>query len=234
MGQTVVIDDRFQGPPTSGNGGYVCGVLAEGVRGTATVTLRMPPPLGVGMTLSGDGSTSQLRHGDALIGEAHVDTLDLAIPQIPTVEVAEEASKGYRGFKDHIFPKCFVCGPDRPVGDGLRLFPGPVSQAELVATPWQPDSSLASADGSISRRYVWGALDCPSFFALRDVRLALLGRLTAQIDRSPMAEESLVVFAWPTGSDGRKHYSSTAIATESGEVMARASAVWIEISDLPG
>ena len=43
---SIVIDKRYCGPPTSGNGGYVCGMLARNIRGAAEITLRAPPPLG--------------------------------------------------------------------------------------------------------------------------------------------------------------------------------------------
>jgi len=38
----------FYGPPNSGNGGYVCGMLVHHITGAAEVTLRSPPPIGTG------------------------------------------------------------------------------------------------------------------------------------------------------------------------------------------
>ena len=39
------IDHRFCGPPNSGNGGYVAGILALAPRGAACeVTVQSPPP----------------------------------------------------------------------------------------------------------------------------------------------------------------------------------------------
>ena len=38
--QTMTIPRRFRGPPNSGNGGYVCGMLARQIAGAAEVTLR--------------------------------------------------------------------------------------------------------------------------------------------------------------------------------------------------
>ena len=43
--QSIRIDRRFCGPPNSGNGGYVCGLLAAHIDGGAEITLRVPPPL---------------------------------------------------------------------------------------------------------------------------------------------------------------------------------------------
>jgi hypothetical protein len=45
MIESIVIDGRFNGPPNSGNGGYVCDLLARSIKGSAEVTLRKPPPL---------------------------------------------------------------------------------------------------------------------------------------------------------------------------------------------
>ena len=42
MTGTLVIGSRFCGPPDSGNGGYVCGLIADYLGGPAEVTLRKP------------------------------------------------------------------------------------------------------------------------------------------------------------------------------------------------
>ena len=44
--QQVCIAERFHGPPDSGNGGYVAGIVARALGGSGcTVTLLRPPPL---------------------------------------------------------------------------------------------------------------------------------------------------------------------------------------------
>ena len=43
--QPITIDRRYRGPPTSANGGYVCGLVANAIGGSGEVTLRAPPPL---------------------------------------------------------------------------------------------------------------------------------------------------------------------------------------------
>lgn len=233
MSREVVIDRRFRGPPNSGNGGYASGVIAEGLEGTVTVTLRVPPPLDKAMTLSADSESNQLTDGETLVGHAMLATLDLAVPAPPTLDVATEASRSFAGFESHIFPGCFVCGPEREAGDGLLIFPGLVEGTEVVASPWVPDETLRAANGEIDRRHVWAALDCPSYFGLPGAPKAVLGRLTAQIERLPEIGEPIVATGWPHGADGRKLYSGTALATTEGEVIARADATWIEIDELP-
>ncbi|HET9202350.1 MAG TPA: hypothetical protein VFP67_04300 [Acidimicrobiia bacterium] len=234
MTQEIVIDRRFRGPPNSGNGGYSCGVLGDRFDGVATVTLRRPPPLDSPLQLVDDRGLLRLLDGDTLIGEAAPDTLEIEVPASPGMEVARTGSTGYVGFQAHPFPTCFVCGPEREPGDGLRIFPGPVGDGSLVSAPWSPDPSLDGGVGLVHRRHVWAALDCPSYFALPRAPLALLGRLTARIDRIPEVGEPLVVMGWHVGSEGRKHFAGSALADTGGEVVAHALATWVEIDRLPG
>ena len=41
----VLIEPRFRGPPESGNGGYVCGIVGAAAGEPVSVRLRRPPPL---------------------------------------------------------------------------------------------------------------------------------------------------------------------------------------------
>lgn len=230
MQAPTVIGSRFNGPPSSGNGGYSCGVVAEGIDGIAQVRLRVPPPLDRALSLESDGRSSVLRDGDLVVGEAVAAELDLAVPGFPGWDAAEEAAKGYVGFDDHPFPTCFVCGPERAVGDGLRIFAGSVD-GHLYAAPWIPHESLATEDGAIGRRYVWAALDCPSFFSNPGAPPALLAQLTAEISRVPEVGEPIVAIAWPIETEGRKHHAGSALATADGELIGRARALWIEPRD---
>jgi hypothetical protein len=215
---SVRIDSRFHGPPESGNGGYTCGLLAALVGEPAEVTLRVPPPLDVDLRFE-DG---RLLDGDRLVAEAaRVDRLELEVPEPPSPEAAERASAHYAGFEEHAFPGCFVCGPDRAEGDGLRIFAGPLGDG-LVAAPWTPRESR--------RELLWAALDCPGAFAAGFPGRGdmLLGRLTAEVARVPAVGERCLVLGWPLGEDGRKRYAGTAVFTAAGELLGRARAVWIE------
>ena len=66
----LVITQQFCGPPNSGNGGYVSGLLAKPFDGVATAVLRAPPPLNTPLFLKpfGDGVRLENADGD-LIGE---------------------------------------------------------------------------------------------------------------------------------------------------------------------
>jgi hypothetical protein len=231
MSQEIVIEPRFRGPPESGNGGYSCGVLGEMFQSVATVTLRLPPPLDTPLSLTEGVEGVRLYHGEALVGEAAPDTITVDIPEPPGLDEARAASLGYAGFHEHPFPTCFVCGPEREPGDGLRIFPGPIGG--LVAAPWEPDASLQVGPGQVGRRYVWSALDCPSYFGLPGRPMALLGRLTARIDRLPEVGEPLVAMGWPLRAEGRKHFAGSALADAHGEILAYALATWIELDPLP-
>lgn len=231
MQREVTINGRYSGPPQSANGGYAAGVVAEGVEGVSTVTLRIPPPLDTPMILHGDGAESSLTHGELLVGEGISSDLDLAVPDPPSLEEAVAASQQYVFLDgDHVFPKCFVCGTDRE-NDGLHIYPGPVDGSDVVAAPWTPDTTLGSDGEAIDRRYVWSALDCPSYFALGTTPVAVLGRITAAIDRVPLVGEQLIAMGWPMGTDGRKLYSGSALATPAGEVLAKAATTWIELTE---
>lgn len=70
----------IQRPPRSANGGYACGVVAEGVDGVAAVRLLIPPPLDQWMTLRGDGQSARLMKGETLVGEASSAEVDLQLP----------------------------------------------------------------------------------------------------------------------------------------------------------
>jgi hypothetical protein len=216
----LVIDPRFNGPAGSANGGYTCGLVAELVDGTAEVTLRRPPPLGRLLTVEHQGDRAVLRDGDDVVAEVVQAQVDLAVPEPPTYDAAAKASTRYPGFEAHAFPTCFVCGPDRDVGDGLRIFAGPVGDG-LVAAPWTPTE--------VDRHIVWAALDCPGAIAVGypDRGETLLGRFAARVDALPDVGERCVVVGWPLGEEGRKLYAGTALYGEAGRALARARATWI-------
>lgn len=121
-----MIGPRFNGPPWSGNGGYSCGLVGRFIDGPAAVRLRIPPPLDVPMEVRKTGTAVELFHNDQMVASATPATVEIDIPKPPDLVAAEAASRRFRGFDSHFYPGCFVCGPDRDHGDGLRIFAGPV------------------------------------------------------------------------------------------------------------
>ena len=233
MSETVVIDERFHGPPGSANGGYACAMAARWIEGPAEVTLRVPPPLGRELTVvRADGRVSLL-DGETLVAEARPATVDVEVPAQASLAEAQSAAGRYPWRDEHPYPTCFVCGPQREAGDGLCIFPGPVEGHSLYAAPWTPDRSLADDSGQVRDEFVWGALDCPSGIVtnlLDDVGLLLLGRLAVDLKHPVMAQEPHVVEAWVVSREGRKLNTASALLTAVGEVRAIARAVWIEVS----
>lgn len=233
MIESIVIDRRFRGPPDSGNGGYVSGLLGRLYAGGAVITLRSRPPLGVELTLTGHAAGRfELRHGDALVAESESTQLEMAVPEPPDFDLATEASHRYIGFSDHHFGGCFVCGPDRHPRDGLRIFAGDVTGRDLVAAPWIPDATLVDDKGRVRPEFLWAALDCPGYFALHSDRppsLMLLGRFAAQIEDEIRVGERCVVVGWALGSEGRKSFAGTAIFAENGRSVGKARATWIRM-----
>lgn len=228
----IVISRRFRGPPDSGNGGYVCGLLANDIPGAARVRLQAPPPLNTPLHVTRDDEGGlMLRDGDTRIATASPADLDIRVPSAPSLAQARQASTGYIGYQDHDYPTCFVCGPERSADDGLCLFPGPVRDWSLLACAWDPAPDLLDSKNHVHPEIVWAALDCPSYFgaAGAEFRRVLLGELTAEILRPVPGGEALVVFSWPMGVQGRKWFGGSAIATSAGVVLARASAIWIEL-----
>lgn len=232
--QSVIIDRRYNGPPESGNGGYVCGVLANAVEGPCTVTLRKPPPLSVTLDIAEGPGGTELRSGGEMIAMAvPCEALDIVPPTPPTVEAAADAVNHYEGFTGHAFSTCFVCGPERDEHDGLRIFTGPVDgTGPVVAAPWTPDKTLAGDDGQVHPEFLWSALDCPGFFAIRSqAKVAVLGRLSAEIRGPLRAGEQAMVIGWPIDHDGRKHQAGTAIFDSSGNLAALGKSMWIAVAD---
>lgn len=230
--ETMVVSRRFCGPSNSGNGGYVCGRIARHISGPATVRLFSPPPLETELRIKTDGNAVKLFHETALVGEGHAEELNLSPPLSPSISEAKEASKSYLGFTDHNFPRCFVCGPARENGDGMRIFAGPLKNSPVLAAPWIVDASLDRYP-RIPDEFLWAALDCPSGFAVLPVTEGMtivLGQLSGHIYGSVRASEECVVIGWPIHIEGRKRISGSAIFSEAGDVVAIGRATWIEVS----
>jgi len=150
---------------------------------------------------------------------------------VASLAQAEQAAERYPLFQGHPFPTCFTCGPDRAAGDGLRIFPGPVSGSDLWAAPWTPDPSVADQDGLVVPEVVWAALDCPGGLAVTGDSVAVLGRMAAQVLARPRAGTPYCLVAWRDGPpDGRKRPAGSALLDGQGRVLAVARAVWVTLS----
>jgi len=238
---SIVIDKRFCGPPKSANGGYVCGLLAAYIDGGAEITLLAPPPLDQRLDIMAGEHGVELRREGTILATGRGARVE--VPEIPIVDLSEAQDAVCRSRHDHgqhPLPMCFVCGPERMDGDGLRIIPGslpshPDQQSRTVAAPWVPYANLANEDGAVSDEFIWAALDCPTGYAavgaqhlgMTGAETILLGRMSALIEARPRTGDQCVIAAWPTGRDGRKLFANSALLGSDGKILAVARATWL-------
>jgi hypothetical protein len=234
VSETLTIPARFNGPPESANGGYVCGLVA-GLVGEAevAVSLRAPPPLERPLAVLRDGERVDVRDGETLVAEGAPDRLQLDVPDPISPERAAATSEAGREqwFAHHPFPTCVVCGPARGPHDGLRIFPGPLGDGRFAAG-WTPDESVGDGDGHVRDECVWAALDCPTSAPVANFEgrpPVVLGRLTARVGSSLRVGEPYAILAWPLGADGRKLHSAAALFDSEGQLLCVSRALWIEL-----
>ena len=244
---TITIERRFRGPPNSGNGGYSCGRLAAFIDGPVEVTLRRPPPLETEMTVvSDDGDAVSLYDGAQLIASARPVDAFSGDTVAPTFEQAVAASARTFDRSMHKLPMCYVCGPDRDPGDGLRIFCGPLDAGDtdwsgIVAAPWIPEPYMSGqgtdrrADhaGYVSAEFVWASLDCPTAYAAGSPAgfpTILLGRQALTIHQPPKIDEECIIAAHQTGRDGRKYFTHATLFGAAAIPLAHCRATWIEVS----
>jgi hypothetical protein len=239
---SITIDKRFCGPPNSGNGGYVCGLLAGHIGNSAEITLHAPPPLGKRLDIiAGTDGAVHLREGETILATGRPARIE--VPEIPTASYSEAEDAVRRTPYDegnHNLPMCFVCGPGRAHEDGLRIFACPLAaradrKIEAFAACWVPYANLVGGDGFVATEFVWASLDCPTgdaglgarHLGMSGAETILLGRMSARIDDRPRPGDRCFIVAWPTGRDGRKLFASSALLRMDGEVLAVAQATWL-------
>lgn len=241
---SLTVPARFNGPPTSGNGGWTCGAVAEaaGTLGAVpplTVSLKAPPPLDVELTLTPDdgagwtlagpdgGPVAVVRPDAVLVGK---DADPGPAVDLKTVRAAEAS---YGGLSGHPFPTCFVCGPDREPGDGLRIFPGrlPEDAGERVAATWTPAPSVADSDGRVGTAVTWAALDCvggwSSDLEKRPMVLAAMSAGLEPRQAPPETGSAYVVVGRHVRTEGRKTWTASGMYDDRGRLVARAQHLWI-------
>lgn len=227
---SIRVAARFNGPPGCGNGGYTAGLIAGAIGSPVRVRLLRPVPLDEEMTITaaGDGRWD-VRGAQDAIATAVSHQVSVEPPPPPSRVEAIGASQHYAGFAQHGFPRCFVCGPEREPGDGLRVFAGSVPGLDQLAAPWRPDASLADSNGKLRGEFLWAALDCPGYFATCNPAVALLGELSVRVDHIPAIDEPCMITAWRLGSEGRKHRAGTALFDSNDTLCALGVATWVEL-----
>lgn len=240
----MIIDPRYNGPPGSGNGGYTAGLIASAVgaeRAGCVVTLRTPPPLATPLRQAG----GQVYAGERLIAEVEPVQVAGQPPAPVGYEAAVAAAAAYPGFAHHPFPTCFVCGPRRLAGDGLRIFPGPVNPGPVNPGPVDGGSRDAGPAGAprrtaapwrvpddVSPPLTWAALDCPGGWSvITPGRTYVLGRIAATVADLPAPGARCVVVGELVDTEGRKARVRTAVypAGAAANALAWAEATWIAV-----
>lgn len=248
--KTIIINPRYNGPASSANGGYTAGLLANCLGGDAKVVLRSPPPLDTELEIIVNGSLATLSQQGAVIANAQKVKLDIDVPACPSPELIISSIDNHAAIKnresinnlgtindlktegEQLLPTCFVCGSDRPLNDGLGIFPVAVEGKDCVAAVWKPNANdnLTAQDGMIATEILWAALDCPGYFAHHRLNeMMLLGSMTASIRRRPRPNETLISVGWQTAQEGRKYFSGTALYDLAGEVYGASQQVWIAL-----
>lgn len=230
MNKKVMIPKHICGPPDSGNGGYVVGLMSQPLNFSAEVTLRAPPPLNKELDLVKHEDGFNLMDGDQILANSKPITLNIDIPTPPTLTEARLAREKFIGFKHHNYPTCFVCGPDKKVGEGLRIFTGTLGgDNSHYAATWIPDESFKGAGNKVERIFTASSLDCPGFFAMNYDGPALLARMSIHVWGDVDVGEECIVSAWKINHKGRKLFSGTALYNEKAKLIGVASALWITI-----
>jgi hypothetical protein len=237
-GTVIHIPFRFRGPPMSGNGGYVAGLIAGllDAPGAVEVTLRSPIPLDTDLRVE-RGTPLVVVHGETLVAEARPAPLELDVPDPPDWDealAARAASPSFaKGMNDLVpggtgfHPVCYCCGVENP--DGLHVHAAPVRDGAQAAAAWATEGSWGDPAGNLPAAALWTALDCPGQFAwlAGGVRTGMLGRLTGEVLRPAPAGARYVVSGWRIEVERRKHFAGTAVFDAAGRLVARARAVWI-------
>ena len=224
----VVINTRFEGIPGVSLGGYVAGLAAKSLGPSVAVSLTRAVPPGATVIVGESEMGRVLKVDDVVAATAVVDAFQSTAPIAITPDEAERASEAYPGFTHHFFPRCFTCGPARSVGEGLRIFPGPVDGRRVVATLWHPPPIARQSDGSVASEFLWAALDCPAIWghvvygeSEGDDR-GVTGRLALHQHAPVPGDRASIVLGWPIERQGRKVIAGAAIYADAGELLVEA------------
>jgi hypothetical protein len=234
--ETLTIPAFFNGPPTSANGGYTCGRVAELVDAEVVeVSLRSPPPLDTPLRVARDGDRVSLHDGDTLVAEGRPSDLLEDVPDpVPADEVLAAQETGReRWSAGHPFPTCVVCGPGR--ADGLGIFPAAISGRDgLFGAAWTPGESTGDGEGCVRPEILWAALDCPTSAPVGNWNAGpaiVLASLTARLGCPVRVGEQHTILSWELGRDGRKGWGGAALYDSSGRLTCASQALWIELRE---
>lgn len=176
----------------------------------------------------------ETRDGDTLLVSATVelaghepaarayDLLELATVPLPEAE------------PQHIFPHCWVCGPEPHHPHGQRIHPRLHREGE-VSQPWVADEVLGDDRGVVDPVVVSAVLDCPTVWAAMhevqalDMAGPLLAGFHLRFYRDAPVMEPLRTVARFDSADGRKLRARSALVDEDGVTFAVAAALQVAV-----
>jgi hypothetical protein len=206
----LVVDQRYEGIPGVSLGGYVAGLAAQAsIPRPSSRYQRLSLPDRAG----GDGCFISTRNHGSRVDHARR---------------GRAGSEHYPGFTHSFFPNCFTCGPKRSPGDGLRIFPGPVEARPVVASLWEPPSSVWKADRTVASEFLWAALDCPAIWGqivhggAQAGDRGVTGRQELHQHEPIRGDATSIVVGWPLERQGGKIIAGAAIFSESGQLLVEA------------
>ena len=246
MSEPVVIDRRFRGPPDSANGGYACGMLAAhlepgpAVRGDPAGAPAARPRRSRSRRANRAARAAGRRHAGGR-GPRRPSARASRSPSPVGLEDAERAREGSPMQTGPPLSECFVCGPDRaPRRRALRHLRAGArtrGRAGRGTVRDRRDDGRRRRQPSPRARLVGARLPQRDRRDARarpgDQRARAAHRPDPPTPSRPATTTSRS--GWPTGRDGRKCFSATAIARpRGGETLAVAKATWIELAAAAG
>lgn len=222
----IRIDDRYQGFPDIAQGGFTGGLMARRIGPEAEVVLHRPIRTCTELRMVEVDDGVELIADDEVAAKARETVIDIDVPEPVSWEAAKAAEHDYLGHHEHPYPSCFCCGTERAVGDGLRIFAGPLDDSSILAATWQPHSNHAEDDDILPSEYVWAAMDCPSIWAVMEAAPptspdhVVTGKLAVRIERPIQAGNPHVVMAWTLPPRSRTRPAAAAILDRAGAVKA--------------
>jgi hypothetical protein len=232
----VIVESRYNGPPSSGHGGVAAGRMAGLVDpGAAVVRLLAPIPLSTPLRPGGaaDGVVRVCAGTEVVATVAPLSApLDVGRFEPPRADLIQQAELGWLSVVDgrHPFPTCFGCGPDRPRRDGLGLRPGRVRGTAVCATRWSPPGA-----GEVPAWLVWAALDCGSAgpvvaFGSRGAPV-VTGELAAEIRRPLRGGHTYALMSRLERRSGRKIVTQAALVDDAGRHVAVGVTTWFTLAE---
>lgn len=235
------IDDRFQGPTGSGQGGWTAHRFAEQLGVPVDVSIVAPIPLTTDLSVvdheSGDGWSLVAAPRDGLSATIMTASPRATIDVDTTPISVEQAATARGGFGPldgrHPVPLCFSCGL-RP--DSMGVHAAALPGEDRYATDWTVPAWAAGHDGVVDEGTLWAALDCTSAWYVcrsRGERTAFTVRFAAQVIHPLRAGETYALVGWSGTADpdwdGRKRHAAAVAFARDGTCVARSESLWVSV-----